>query len=144
MNRSDLHLLVESLKGQVMFIGLPNDFVDVLLIADFLDAAITYRLPKLWSVTNVDITIKSGNTGLEPAKTPLFQELNIYTRISRGQVEVMMDTIVVKKGSVIEPTAHKLLSYLDLKPCPNLIEVKAMYVNFKLVRIKFKIILKSY
>jgi large subunit ribosomal protein LP0 len=75
----------------------------------------------------VDIYLPKGGLGLDPTKTSFFPALNIATKISRGQVEVINDSILTKKGEVVSSSVASLLRTLKMKPIPKVFIVKTIF-----------------
>lgn len=75
-----------------------------------------------------DIVVPAGNTGLPPG--PIISQLNalgIPTRIETGSVWVSKDTVVAKKGTVINENLASILSKLGIKPLELGLSLKAVY-----------------
>ena len=75
-----------------------------------------------------DIVVPAGNTGLPPG--PIISQLNalgIPTRIESGSVWVSKDTVVAKKGTVINENLASILSKLGIKPLELGLSLKAVY-----------------
>ena len=79
-------------------------------------------------VAPVDIIVPAGNTGLPPG--PIISQLNalgIPTRIESGSVWVSKDTVVAKRGTVINENLASILSKLGIKPLELGLSLKAVY-----------------
>jgi len=75
-----------------------------------------------------DITISAGNSGLSPG--PLigkFGSLGVRTRIEAGSIWVAQDTVVAKKGQVINEDLADLLQRLGVRAAEMGLRVKAVY-----------------
>lgn len=75
----------------------------------------------------VDETIPSGPTGMDPSQTAFFQALNIGTKIVKGQIELVSDFQILKKGEKVSPSAAVLLAKLNIQPFEYGMEVKQVY-----------------
>lgn len=53
---------------------------------------------RVGATATVDVTIPAGNTGMDPAQTSFFQALNIPTKITKGNVEIIKDVELLKVG----------------------------------------------
>merc|ERR1740129_518021 len=53
---------------------------------------------KAGMVSMVDLNLPSGPTGMDPSRTAFFQALNIGTKIVKGQIELVTDFPILKKG----------------------------------------------
>ncbi len=75
-----------------------------------------------------DVTVPAGNTGQPPG--PMISQLNsvgLPTRIESGSVWVSKDTLVVKKGEVINERLASVLSKLGIKPVETGLAMTAIY-----------------
>jgi len=63
-----------------------------------------------------DVTIPKGDTGLEPTQTASLQQLNIATRINKGQIMILNDTQIITKGMKVGASEAALLQKLNIKP----------------------------
>mmetsp|Transcript_111358 Transcript_111358/g.156335 ORF Transcript_111358/g.156335 Transcript_111358/m.156335 type:complete len:313 (-) Transcript_111358:55-993(-) len=63
-----------------------------------------------------DVTIPKGDTGLEPTQTASLQQLNIATRINKGQIMILNDTQIITKGLKVGASEAALLQKLNIKP----------------------------
>lgn len=83
---------------------------------------------KAGDIATEDIVVPAGNTGLPPG--PIISQLNavgIPTRIESGSVWVSKDTVVARKGEVINESLAAALSKLGLKPIELGLSLKAIY-----------------
>lgn len=72
---------------------------------------------KVGDTAAFDVVVPAGNTGQPPG--PIISQLNaagLPTRIESGSVWVSKDTLVVKKGEVINERLASVLSKLGIKP----------------------------
>jgi len=87
------------------------------------------RVPaKAGDIATEDIIVPAGNTGLPPG--PIISQLNavgIPTRIESGSVWVSRDTVVARKGEVINESLAAALSKLGIKPIELGLSLKAVY-----------------
>ncbi len=84
---------------------------------------------KAGSLAPIDVSIKAGTTGLEPTKTSFFQALNIPTKINRGQIEILNDLVLIKKGDKVGSSEATLLQMLNIKPFSYGLQTKTVYDN---------------
>jgi large subunit ribosomal protein L10 len=83
---------------------------------------------KAGDIASIDVIIPAGNTGLPPG--PVISTLGsvgLPTRIEAGSVWVNKNTLVVKKGNVIEAKLASVLSKLNIKPSEAGLALKAAY-----------------
>jgi len=82
---------------------------------------------KAGMVSNVDLSLPSGPTGMDPSQTAFFQALNIGTKIVKGQIELVSEFPVLKAGEKVSAGAAVLLGKLSVKPFEYGIEVLQVY-----------------
>jgi len=71
---------------------------------------------KSGSIAPRDVSIPAGPTGLDPAQTSFFQILNIATKIVKGSIEIVNETVVVKTGDKVSSSHVALLDKLNIRP----------------------------
>lgn len=76
-----------------------------------------------------DVRVPAGPTGQDPSQTAFFQALDIPTKINRGQVEIVSDVLLLKKGEKVGRSAAELLVKLNIKPFYYGISVNHVYDN---------------
>jgi large subunit ribosomal protein LP0 len=79
--------------------------------------------PKLGSVAKHDIHLTARKTNLVPTQTSFFAALNIATKITKGQIEIVNNVILCKKGEKIGYSQHKMMTQLEMKPCALSLEI---------------------
>jgi len=85
---------------------------------------------KAGDITAMDVIVPAGNTGLPPG--PIISQLGsvgLPTRIEAGSVWVNRDTLVAKKGDIIDARLASVLSKLGIKPVEIGLILKAIYEN---------------
>lgn len=78
-------------------------------------------------VSQTDVVVPPGNTGLDPSQTSFFQVLNIPTKIMKGSVEIVAPVDLIKKGDKVGPSEAALLSKLGIQPFTCSLVVKSVY-----------------
>lgn len=81
------------------------------------------------SIAPNDVIVPKGNTGLEPTQTSFLQALNIASKITRGQIEIINDVPLIKVGEKVGQSEAALLQKLDIKPFKYGLNVKMVYDN---------------
>jgi len=76
-----------------------------------------------------DVFIPKGMTTLEPTKTSFLQALNIASKINKGQIEILNDIHLIKKGERVGSSEATLLQMLDVKPFEYGLYVVNVYDN---------------
>lgn len=85
---------------------------------------------KSGDIASMDVIVPAGNTGLPPG--PIISQLGsvgLPTRIEAGSVWVSKDTLVAKKGDLIDARLASVLSKLNIKPVEVGLILKAVYEN---------------
>jgi len=82
---------------------------------------------KAGAVAPCDVIVPAGNTGLEPTQTSFLQALNIASKISRGQIEIINDVHLIKAGDKVGASEATLLQKLDIKPFQYGLSIKTVY-----------------
>jgi large subunit ribosomal protein L10 len=83
---------------------------------------------KAGDVASFDVVVPAGNTGLPPG--PIISQLSavgLPTRIESGSVWINRDTLVVRRGEVIDARLASVLSKLGIKPVEAGLVMKAVY-----------------
>jgi large subunit ribosomal protein L10 len=112
--RPDLKKLEEHLVGSNVYV-----FTDLnpFRLALMLERGKVKTTAKSGDVAAFDVVVPAGNTGQPPG--PIISQLNavgLPTRIESGSVWINRDTLVVKKGEVIDERLASVLSKLGVKP----------------------------
>jgi len=74
-----------------------------------------------------DVIVTKGPTGMEPTQTSFLQALNIPSKINRGQIEIVNDVALIKKGQIVGSSEATLLAKLNIKPFSYGLQVLHMY-----------------
>ena len=125
MNTSELKKLEEYLEGSNLFLLTDlNPFKLALL----LEKGKVKTTAKSGDIAAMDVVIPEGNTGQPPG--PIISQLNsvgLPTRIESGSVWVSKDTLVVRKGEIINERLAAVLSKLGIKPVEAGLSMTAVY-----------------
>lgn len=73
------------------------------------------------------VIIPAGDTGLEPTQTASLQQLNIATRINKGQIMILNDHEIITKGDKVGASEAALLQKLNIKPFSYGLSCVAVY-----------------
>jgi large subunit ribosomal protein LP0 len=76
-----------------------------------------------------DVIVPKGPTGMEPTQTSFLQALNIASKINRGQVEIINDVFLIKKGDKVGSSEATLLAKLSIRPFSYGLQVLQVYDN---------------
>jgi large subunit ribosomal protein L10 len=127
MKREELKKLEEYLEGSNVFL-----FTDLnpFKLALLLERGKVKTTAKANDIAAMDVVIPASNTGQPPG--PVISQLNsvgLPTRIENGSVWVSKDTLVVRKGEVINERLASVLSKLGIKAVELGISMRAVFDN---------------
>jgi large subunit ribosomal protein L10 len=127
MSQAELKKLEEYLEGSNVFL-----FTDLnpFKLALMLERGKVKTTAKSGDIAADDVVIPAGNTGQPPG--PVISQLNavgLPTRIESGSVWVSKDTLVVRKGEVINERLAGVLSKLGIKAVELGISMRAVFDN---------------
>ena len=127
MNQEELKKLEEYLEGSNVFL-----FTDLnpFKLALMLEKGKVKTTAKSGDIAAEDVVVPSSNTGQPPG--PVISQLNavgLPTRIENGSVWVSKDTLVVRRGEVINDRLAGVLSKLGIKAVELGISMRAVYDN---------------
>jgi len=114
-----------AVKGNIGFI-----FAQTCTLDDIRECIKKHRkesAAKAGQVSNVDLNLPSGPSGMDPSQTAFFQALNIGTKIVKGQIELVSEFPILKMGDKVSASAAVLLGKLGIKPFEYGIEVQQVY-----------------
>merc|ERR1719219_2693731 len=114
-----------AVNGNMGFIFATNCTLD-----DIREELKKHRKPaaaKSGQMAQVDMSLPSGPTGMDPSQTNFFQALNIGTKIVKGQIELVSDFPILKVGDKVSPSAAVLLGKLGIKPFEYGMEVSQVF-----------------
>ena len=125
LKKEDLKKLEPFLEGSnvLLFTNL-NPFKLALL----LEKGKVKTTAKSGDIAAMDVVVPQGNTGQPPG--PIISQLNgvgLPTRIESGSVWVAKDTLVVRKGEVINERLASVLSKLGIKAVEAGLSMRAVY-----------------
>jgi large subunit ribosomal protein L10 len=127
MDQAELKKLEEYLDGSNVYL-----FTDLnpFKLALLLERGKVKTTAKSGDIAAMDVVIPSGNTGQPPG--PVISQLNavgLPTRIESGSVWISKDTLVVRKGEVINERLAGVLSKLGIKAVELGISMRAVFDN---------------
>lgn len=125
-NNPSLSQLLPWVRGNIGFVFTKEDLGDIkkALLAERIAAP-----AKAGSIAPVDVIVPAGNTGMEPTQTSFFQALNIQSKISKGQIEIMTDVNLIKSGEKVGASEANLLKKLNILPFSYGLSIVAVYDN---------------
>jgi large subunit ribosomal protein LP0 len=84
---------------------------------------------KAGSLAPTKVIVPAGNTGMEPTQTSFLQALNIASKITKGQIEIINDVNLIEEGQKIGTSEATLLAKLGIKPFTYGLVPKTVYDN---------------
>jgi len=123
-NNKALEALLPHVKGNIGFVFIKDDLAFVKKVINENKIAAP---AKAGSIAPCDVIVPAGNTGMEPTQTSFLQALNIPSKITRGQVEIINDVHLVKEGAKVGTSEATLLAKLDIKPFKYGLVIKTVY-----------------
>merc|ERR1711904_353671 len=126
MGMEDLEKLRAVCKKNIAFVFTNGD------LKTMCDRITENKMPaaaKAGALAQVDVIIPAGPTSLEPTMTSFLQALNISSKISKGNIEILNETHLLHKGEKVDASSAALLAKLDIMPFAYGLEVKYVYDN---------------
>lgn len=121
-----LELLLPLLKGNVGFV-FTND--DLNAVREVLESNKVPAPARVGAIAPVDVVVPAGPTGCDPGQTSFFQALQIGTKIQKGQIEIVSDVLLTKKGDKVGNSEAALLQKLNIKPFSYGLVIVSVYDN---------------
>lgn len=121
-----LEQLIPLLRGNVGFVFTNSDLGDVRQVLD------DNKVPapaRIGAVAPVDVWCPAGPTGCDPGQTSFFQALQIGTKIQKGQIEIVSDVLLTKKGEKVGNSEAALLQKLNIRPFSYGMIISTVYDN---------------
>lgn len=118
--------LLPLLRGNVCLIFSNKDLAEVRQVVE------ENRVPaaaKAGVIAECTVVVPPGPTGCDPGQTAWFQALNVPTKISRGQIEIVSELKLVLKGDKVGSSEAALLQKLDIKPFTYGLVLLTVYDN---------------
>lgn len=107
--------------------------MDPFMLSKIIEDSKIFVSPKVGYVAEDDIVIPAGLTSLMPGPVMTdFNALGVKIKIVSGRINVLQDTVVVKKGEKVSMTAASLLTKLGIKPVKVGPKILVAYENGKI------------
>lgn len=116
--------LSEVCRGNVGFVFTNNDLGEIRTV---LEANTRPAPARVGAVAPCKVVVPKGPTGCDPGQTAFFQTLQIATKISRGQIEMVNDTDLIEEGEKVTASQAALLQKLNIEPFTYGMVLKAVY-----------------
>ena len=123
---SPVEKLEEQCRGNVGFVFTNGDRGE---IREVLESNTRPAPARVGAVAPSKVVVPKGPTGCDPGQTAFFQTLQIATKISRGQIEMVSDTDLIEEGEKVTASQAALLQKLNIEPFTYGLVLKAVYDN---------------
>lgn len=123
---SPFESLIPCVRGNVGFI-FTND--ELGKVREVIDANTVPAAARAGVIAESTVIVPAGPTGCDPGQTSWFQALNVPTKISRGQIEIVSDLKLIEKGDKVGSSEAALLQKLDIRPFTYGLILKFVYDN---------------
>lgn len=84
---------------------------------------------KAGAIAEVDVVVPAGPTGCDPGQTQWFQALNVPTKITKGQIEIVSDLRLIAAGDQVGSSEAALLQKLGIRPFTFGLVLQKVYDN---------------
>ena len=118
--------LIEVLRGNVGFVFTNGDLGDV---RNVLEENVRPAPARVGAVAPCNVIVPKGPTGCDPGQTAFFQTLQIATKITRGQIEIVNDIQLIDEGDKVTASQAALLQKLEISPFTYGLKLKSVYDN---------------
>jgi len=108
-------------------------------LTDVRDVIVKGKVPapaKIGAIAPNSVTVPKGMTTLEPTKTAFLQALNIASKITRNQIEILNDVPLIKEGDKVGSSEATLLQMLDIRPFEYGLKITVVYESGALYSVK--------
>lgn len=121
---SPVEKLISVCRGNVGFVFTNAELGDVRTI---LESNTRPAPARVGSVAPINVVVPKGPTGCDPGQTAFFQTLQIATKITRGQIEMVNDTDLIQAGEKVTASQAALLQKLNIEPFTYGLVLKSVY-----------------
>ena len=105
--------LEECCRGNVGFVFCAGSLGEV---REVLESNTRPAPAKVGAVAPCKVVVPAGPTGCDPGQTAFFQSLQIATKITKGQIEMVNDTELIEAGERVTASQAALLQKLSIEP----------------------------
>jgi len=121
-----LETLLPHVKGNVGFVFTNADLTTTrdLILGNRVAAP-----AKAGAIAPNDVMVPAGPTGMEPTMTSFLQALNIPSKIAKGQIEIVSDVDLIRKGQKVGSSEASLLAKLNIRPFSYGLSITVVYDN---------------
>eukprot|EP00529_Nitzschia_sp_RCC80_P028871 CAMPEP_0113490824 /NCGR_PEP_ID=MMETSP0014_2-20120614/27243_1 /TAXON_ID=2857 /ORGANISM="Nitzschia sp." /LENGTH=324 /DNA_ID=CAMNT_0000384603 /DNA_START=227 /DNA_END=1201 /DNA_ORIENTATION=+ /assembly_acc=CAM_ASM_000159 len=123
---SPVEKLIDCCRGNVGFIFTNGDLGEIRSVIESNKRPAPARVG---AFAPIDVIVPKGGTGCDPGQTAFFQTLQIATKITKGQIEMVNDTHLITAGDKVTASQAALLQKLNIEPFEYGIVLKQVYDN---------------
>lgn len=116
--------IIEKIKGNIAFIFTNENIRD---IKDILLNNSRDTNAKVDAIAQRDVFIEKQVTSMGPDKTSFFQAMGISTKITKGKVEIIQPSHVLKVGQKVTPSQANLLNIMGILPFTYSMKIENVY-----------------
>mmetsp|Transcript_3792 Transcript_3792/g.5470 ORF Transcript_3792/g.5470 Transcript_3792/m.5470 type:complete len:323 (-) Transcript_3792:69-1037(-) len=116
--------LISCCKGNVGFVFTNGDLGE---IREILESNVRPAPARVGAIAPSKVVVPKGPTGCDPGQTAFFQTLQIATKITRGQIEMVNDTDLIEQGDKVTASQAALLQKLGIEPFTYGLVLKSVY-----------------
>lgn len=116
--------LIECCRGNVGFVFTNGDLGEV---REVLESNTRPAPAKVGAIAPCKVIVPKGPTGCDPGQTAFFQTLQIATKITKGQIEMVNDTDLIEEGDRVGASQAALLQKLGIEPFTYGLTLKNVY-----------------
>lgn len=121
---SPYRVLVSKIVGNVGLIFVKDD----LSAAKAVVAKFTVPAPaKAGVIANANVVVPPGPTGCDPSQTGYFQTMDVPTKITKGQIEIVREMPLISMGERVTAGQADLLQKLGIHPFTYGLEILAVF-----------------
>jgi len=116
--------LIDCCRGNVGFVFTNDDLGEVRSV---LESNTRPAPARVGAIAPIKVVVPKGPTGCDPGQTAFFQTLQIATKITRGQIEMVNDTELIEQGDKVTASQAALLQKLNIEPFTYGMILKSVY-----------------
>ena len=116
----------EYLKGNVGLVFVRRELEKV---REIIRSNVKGAPARVGQIAERDVIVPPGPTGCDPGQTSWFQALNVPTKISKGQIEIISELKLIGKGDKVGASEAGLLQKLNILPFTYGIKFLHVYMN---------------
>mmetsp|Transcript_37922 Transcript_37922/g.55903 ORF Transcript_37922/g.55903 Transcript_37922/m.55903 type:complete len:315 (-) Transcript_37922:181-1125(-) len=123
---SPYNALIKKIVGNVGLIFVKDDLAAAKAIVT------KYTVPapaRAGVVANANVVVPPGPTGCDPSQTGYFQTMEVPTKITKGQIEIVREVALITAGDRVTPGQADLLQKLGIRPFTYGLDILEVFDN---------------